>query len=278
LHELYERHAGLAAGICRLLLRDAGEAEDATQQTFLSAYRALLAGTVPREPAAWIAAIARNECRARIRMRMRTPLAPAAPQREQPDALTEAIERLDLRAVWVALGELPRRQRDAFLLREFGGLSYAELAAALGVSSSSVESLLVRARARLRAALASARVAFPTLARLLPWPLAAKVAATTVGAGLVVGGTFATSRGEGGPKRIGPAAVRRPAVTRRLDRPPPVAPARVVVFRAPVVAPHRREAAQPEQERGDATPAPKAAMAEPQDGGDGGDVSTGRDD
>ena len=40
-------------GVCRLILRDPVEAEDAAQQTFLSAYRALLRGTTPREPDAW---------------------------------------------------------------------------------------------------------------------------------------------------------------------------------------------------------------------------------
>ena len=45
-------------GLCRLLLRDHHEAEDASQQTFVSAYRALLRGTEPREAGPWLAAIA----------------------------------------------------------------------------------------------------------------------------------------------------------------------------------------------------------------------------
>ena len=43
------------------------------------------------------------------------------------DPLAEAIRRADLRALWPAIEELPRQQRDALLLREFGGMSYAEL-------------------------------------------------------------------------------------------------------------------------------------------------------
>ena len=42
--ELFEQHARMVYGVCRLILRDATEAEDAAQQTFLSAYRGLLAG------------------------------------------------------------------------------------------------------------------------------------------------------------------------------------------------------------------------------------------
>src|SRR5947208_3219376 len=58
--------------------------------------------------------------------------------------------RADLRALWLAIEELPHKQRDALLLREFGGMSYGELAAALAISGSAVESLLFRARDGLR--------------------------------------------------------------------------------------------------------------------------------
>jgi DNA-directed RNA polymerase specialized sigma24 family protein len=72
---LFAEHGRMVLGLCRLVLRDPIEAEDAAQQVFLSAHRAVLQGAVPREAAAWLAAIARNECRARIRARMREPLA-----------------------------------------------------------------------------------------------------------------------------------------------------------------------------------------------------------
>src|SRR3954469_4912757 len=139
---LYARHQSLVLGLCRGLLRDPVEAEDAAQQTFLSAHRALLNGAEPREPAAWLATIARNECWARIRTRMREPL----PTEELDavstahDPLEEAIRRADLALLWSAVAALPLPQRNALLLREFGGLSYEELAAALDVSGSAVES------------------------------------------------------------------------------------------------------------------------------------------
>ena len=127
--ELYRGYGRTVKGLCRALLRDAAEAEDAAQQTFLSAHRALLKGTEPLEPAAWLATIARNECWSRIRTRMREPL--PVDQLEtaslRPDPLDEAIRNADLAALWVAITALPRQQRDALLLREFGGLSYDEL-------------------------------------------------------------------------------------------------------------------------------------------------------
>jgi DNA-directed RNA polymerase specialized sigma24 family protein len=72
-------------GLCRVLLRHRQEAEDAVQQTFLSAYRSLLNGVEPRYPAAWLATIARNECRGRIEARMREPLGDWEPVSTLPD-------------------------------------------------------------------------------------------------------------------------------------------------------------------------------------------------
>jgi RNA polymerase sigma-70 factor (ECF subfamily) len=194
--ELYGTHARMVSGLCRALLRDRTEAEDATQQTFLSAHRALLNDTDPREPAAWLATIARNECWTRIRARMREPLSVSELETTstEPDPYAEAVRRADLAALWSAVEELPHPQRDALLLREFGGLSYDELAEALAVSGSAVESLLFRARQRLRVQLRAAYASFggaswlEGLARLFgSAPVAAKVAAISVGAATVTG-------------------------------------------------------------------------------------------
>jgi RNA polymerase sigma-70 factor (ECF subfamily) len=181
----------MVLGLCRLLLRDGVEAEDASQQVFVSAQRALLGGAVAREPAAWLVAIARNECRARIGARMREPLALHELPTDIPDPLAAAIRDADLDALWAALSELPRRQRKAFLLRELGGLSYSELGVALGVTRPAVESLLFRARRQLRSLLAAANAALVPVAlreQLLASgsgpSFGAKFAAVTVGVGL----------------------------------------------------------------------------------------------
>ena len=98
---LYAAHYRMVFGLCRALLRNTPEAEDAAQQVFLSAHRSLLNGAEPREPAAWLATIARNECWARIRGRMREPLAvDAADAVGGVDPVYEAIRRADLAALW----------------------------------------------------------------------------------------------------------------------------------------------------------------------------------
>jgi RNA polymerase sigma-70 factor (ECF subfamily) len=149
-------------GVCRLILRDATEAEDAAQQTFLSAYRGLLAGQEPREPSAWLGTIARNECRGRLRSRKTEPLT-LVDAESGHDTQREAGRRAEIEALCAALAELPPQQRDAVVLREFYGLSYREVAAALGVSGAAVESILFRSRKRLQAHLRPLRAALGAL-------------------------------------------------------------------------------------------------------------------
>jgi RNA polymerase sigma-70 factor (ECF subfamily) len=240
--ELYQQHGRMVLGLCRLLLRDAAEAEDAAQQTFLSAYRSLLGGTEPRQPAAWLATIARNECWARTRDRMREPLAEPDPEgpSDAPDPLDATIRRADLDALWSAIDDLPPQQRDALLMREFSGLSYEELAETLDVTQPAVESLLFRARrelrVRLRPALAPALIipvgvlrealirllgdsaAIGAAAKVAAVPAAAKVAAGTAAVGLVAGGVVAVDpqlitslRQQPTSSLVVQAPVRRPA-------------------------------------------------------------------
>src|SRR5262249_49596152 len=141
------------------------EAEDAAQQTFLSAYKALLAGATPRDGEAWLATIARHECLRRIRARMRGSLPVVDVELEDSRANVHelVLDRVAAARLWREIGRLPQQQREAVLLREIAGLSYEELGVLMGVTQSAVESLLFRARSRLRdrlrAALASVNLA-----------------------------------------------------------------------------------------------------------------------
>jgi hypothetical protein len=151
------------------------------------------------------------------------------------DPYAEAVRRADLGALGSAIKELPRPQRDALLLREFGGLSYEELAEALAMSSSAVESLLFRARQRLRVQLRAAYASFggaswlEGLARLFGGaPVAAKVAAISVGAATVTSSAVVV------PQVLEHS--RRPVPPARAHAPVPRAPnARLEAGRPPVV-------------------------------------------
>jgi RNA polymerase sigma factor (sigma-70 family) len=238
---LYREHGAAVAALCRSLLRDRGEAEDATQQVFLSAHRALLNGTVPREPLAWLLAVARNECYGRFRQRATTPVpAGEAPDGATADASVHALRAGELASMWDEVGQMPRAQREAFLLREIRGLSYGQLAAELSLSSHSVRSLLLRARARLRHRLGDVAAGLggaqwvQALVRIVgggdgpaPVPAAAKVAAVGLGALALAGGESrnppSVSHQTSTPQQH--TVTRRPveARVRHVAAPPPVA-------------------------------------------------------
>ena len=256
--EIFERHGPTVLGLCRMLLRNEHEAEDASQQTFLAAYRSIRNGVEPRHPAAWLATIARNECWAAIERRMREPFHQGELESRLPDPVVQAAANADLEELWRAIGELPRQQRRALLLREFSGLTYAELAGALGVTEPAVESLLVRARRELRGRLrplsgSAGALAAPlgalrdALARLVlgmpDAPAASGLAKLAAGAAAVVvaGGTVGAiethdvGREVGTPPAdaaVAPWAVTLPAVRSavhaRRTNPPARVPARSV--------------------------------------------------
>src|SRR5919109_3921491 len=144
----------MVLALCRTVLGDRHEAEDAAQQSFLSAYRALIGGTRPQDERRWLAAIARNECRSRLKRRAVTPV-PVAEIDErgtEADVSENAGNREELGALTQAVADLPDRQRQAVVLRDFYGLSQAEVAAVLSVTSPVVEALLSRGRTRIREA------------------------------------------------------------------------------------------------------------------------------
>ncbi len=123
------------------------DAEDALQDVFLRAYSSLRVNDRPVSLRAWLYRVAHNRCIDHLRK----PVPPAADlletsRRPVHDPTIEAERRDDLRRLIADIRRLPDQQRSALLMREMDGLSYAELAEALGVSLQAVKSLLVRAR------------------------------------------------------------------------------------------------------------------------------------
>src|SRR3990170_6428471 len=148
---LFERHGRMVYGVCRAMLRDVHEAEDAAQQAFLSAYKALLGGAKVHDSGSWLATIARNECRGRIAAGMKRPLPIADEDLDAiPSPADEQARRAQLLELRDALAELPERQREAIVLRYLYWLRYREVATALGISRPATEALLFRARRALQ--------------------------------------------------------------------------------------------------------------------------------
>jgi RNA polymerase sigma factor (sigma-70 family) len=157
--DLYERYARQIYSYCLHQLGSREEAEDATQSTFLNAFRGLKRGVGPEFESAWLYKIAQNVCLTRQRSssrrrRIESPGDLTAMQDFVPARETDSDELIGLPE---ALDSMPEQQRRALLLREWQGFSYKEIADELGLSQAAVETLLFRARRSLAASLTEER-------------------------------------------------------------------------------------------------------------------------
>jgi RNA polymerase sigma factor (sigma-70 family) len=153
---LFERRAKTIYNYCFRRIGDWGTAEDMLSIVFLEAWRRRHKELPPGKVLPWLYGIATNVVRNRRRSerRYREALArvPASPS--APDLGEEIIARLDderrIGRALDLLAKLPRRQREAFVLCVWSGLSYEDAAFALGVPVGTVRSRLSRARQALQ--------------------------------------------------------------------------------------------------------------------------------
>src|SRR6059058_2577237 len=146
---LYRRHVGDVYRYALAVMRNAPDAEDVTQTTFVNALRAFQRGERPEKPQNWLIAIAHNVCRQRFRQAARRPTEVAWDE-DIADRFVEENAPVSGEDVRRALGHLAFNQRAALVMRELEGRSYAEIAEVLGLSVSAVETLIFRARRALR--------------------------------------------------------------------------------------------------------------------------------
>jgi RNA polymerase sigma factor (sigma-70 family) len=143
--DLYRRHGAEVYRYAYAVLGNHADAEDVTQTTFLNAYRSLEQGVRPRKPANWLLTIASNAIKQRFRQEQARPRLVELDERiaghEAEDDDSPSVGEL-----LTALSKIPPQQRQAIVLREFEGRSYAEIAEILGVTTSALETLLFRAR------------------------------------------------------------------------------------------------------------------------------------
>jgi len=193
---IVQRYRRPLLAYCSRVLPDA-RAEDAVQQTFLSAYQAMTRDGAHLNLRPWLYRIARNTSLNLLRQNGWThdQLSDKLDGVERPDQALERSEQL--RSAVDAVKALPERQRDALVQRELEGKRYDEIAATLGVGDGAVRQLLHRARATLRAG-ASALTPVGLLERIAEFAGgaggigAAKMGAALLATGAIAGGTLAT--------------------------------------------------------------------------------------
>ena len=147
--------------IAQRMTGNAEDAADMTQETFIKAYNSLSSFRGDSKFSVWLYRIANNVCLDFLRSRSRKPTVSLstedddgeetqldiADESQSPELLLENALTRD--AVRRGLDSLPPDYRQILLLREIQGLSYEEIAAALGIESGTVKSRIFRARKRL---------------------------------------------------------------------------------------------------------------------------------
>jgi RNA polymerase sigma factor (sigma-70 family) len=155
---LLTRHAPMVLGVCRRILRDQHDAEDAFQATFLVLARKAGSLRRPETLASWLYTIARHlACtthRSEARRRQREAGYPRSVATASPgDLLDDLSARELLLALDEEMAQLPETYRLPLILCHLEGRTHEEAARLLGWTTGSVKGRLERGRARLRARL-----------------------------------------------------------------------------------------------------------------------------
>jgi len=148
-------HINAAYNLAHWLMRNKGDADDATQEACLRAFR-FFPGFRGGDARAWLMKIVRNTCYTQLRANR--PMQDATEFDENvvpPDSCARNPEEVMLQSqsddlLRKALGELPLNFREVVILRELEGMSYKEIADITGMPTGTVVSSLSRARGRLR--------------------------------------------------------------------------------------------------------------------------------
>ena len=147
---LYRALAPGVYGFCLRLARDAAEAQDCVQETFVRAWQRLGDFRGESRIGTWLHRIALNEVLGRRRHRAveHRHLAAVDPGTRRSSADSATMQDLE-----EAIARLPDRARDVFVLRAIYGYTHDEIASLLGVTEGTSKSQLHRARKLLIASL-----------------------------------------------------------------------------------------------------------------------------
>lgn len=151
---LIAQHLSAAYTLARWILRNDAEAEDAVQEAYLRAFRHFDTYRGGNDKA-WLLRIVRNSCYDRLRQSAgcthveyneETPLF----NRNTLNPESWLLQREQTTKVRRAVEALPSHTREILIFREFELMSYAQIAATVGIPIGTVMSRLSRAREQLR--------------------------------------------------------------------------------------------------------------------------------
>jgi RNA polymerase sigma-70 factor, ECF subfamily len=141
-------------GLALRMLRNRAEAEEVAQEVFLRVHRSIAEFRGEAKLSTWLYGIASRLCLNRLGRVERRARAVPDDLTDVADASADPVGSLEsaelMRALEVAIGELPDERRIVVILRDIQGLAYDEIAAALGIELGTVRSRLHRARMELK--------------------------------------------------------------------------------------------------------------------------------
>jgi RNA polymerase sigma-70 factor (ECF subfamily) len=150
---VYQAYGRLVFAVAHRILGDRQLAEDATQETFVKAWRAAASFDPTRDPGPWLATIARRvaiDLQRREARRSHGNLDEVPPTNPAlvtlPDSAASAYDVWEVRR---ALGDLPAEEREVVRLQHLEGLTHVEIAERMGIPVGTVKSRSARAYRRL---------------------------------------------------------------------------------------------------------------------------------
>lgn len=181
-HDLIRPYERTVYAMAIAMLKNEADAEEATQEAFLKAYRSLATFRAESRFGTWLASITLNEARSILRRRNQFPtdsiddndddqpaVSPAL-LRDWREIPSEAVERAEVRSILrAAIDNLPVLYREIFLLRDLEELSVNDCAATLNISVSAAKVRLHRARILLQKELAPQLKHLNPKRRWFPW-------------------------------------------------------------------------------------------------------------
>jgi len=149
--ELMRRHEDRIFSLAMRMTGNRSDALDATQETFIQAFRKAARFRGDSAFGTWLWRIGINASNDILRKRKRTPVPEEEPAGEEPVGGSPAIDetvvtRLELTD---ALAELSEEYKEAVVMHDIGGIPYDEIATLTGVSIGTVKSRISRGRKRL---------------------------------------------------------------------------------------------------------------------------------
>ena len=150
---LYTAHYRSLVRLAALLVRDVATAEEVVQESFVAMHGGWRRLRDSDKALSYLRQSVVNRSRSVLRHRVVVDRNAPQPPPDMPSAEQGAIALLERSAVVAALRTLPTRQREALVLRYYGALSEAQIAAAMGISRGAVKSHTARAMAALRVVL-----------------------------------------------------------------------------------------------------------------------------